>query len=89
MAVVDEKKDGHRTIAPAVEHFTAAERAARGRAARAECPRSSHASFELAPDRDPVGILEAQATSRVPELVPSVTAACSSPRSPSTAAPRR
>ena len=70
MAVVDEKKDGHRTIAPAVEHFTAAERAARGRAARAECPRSSHASFELAPDRDPVAILEAQATSRVPELVP-------------------
>ena len=70
MAVVDEKKEGHPTMAPAVEHFTAEERAARGRAARAECPRSSHAGFELAPDRDPVAILEAQATSRVPELVP-------------------
>ena len=53
-----------------MEHFTASERAARGRSARAECPRSSHAGFELAPDRDPVAILEAQAASRVPELVP-------------------
>jgi uncharacterized protein (DUF2252 family) len=53
-----------------VEHPTASERAARGRSARAECPRSSHAGFELAPDRDPVAILEAQASSRVPELVP-------------------
>ncbi len=70
MVALDEKKDGHPPIAPTVEHFTTAERAARGRAARAECPRSSHASFELAPDRDPVAILEAQATSRVPELVP-------------------
>ena len=70
MVAVDEKKDGHPPIAPTVEHFTTAERAARGRAARAECPRSSHASFELPPDRDPVAILEAQATSRVPELVP-------------------
>jgi uncharacterized protein (DUF2252 family) len=58
------------TSSPAVPHFTASERAARGRAARAECPRSSHAGFELSPDRDPVAILEAQASSRVPELVP-------------------
>ena len=57
-------------LASAVPHFTAAERASRGRAAREECPRSSHAGFELAPDRDPVKILEAQANSRVPELVP-------------------
>ena len=56
--------------APAVPHFTVAERAARGRSARAECPRSSHAGFELADDRDPVAILEAQAGSRVPDLVP-------------------
>jgi uncharacterized protein (DUF2252 family) len=70
MAVVDEKKERQPGLAPAVDHFTAAERAARGRSARAECPRSSHAGFELAPDRDPVAILEAQAKSRVPELVP-------------------
>src|SRR3954466_287659 len=55
---------------PGVEHLTAAERAASGRAARAKCPRSSHAGFELTTGRDPVAILEAQASSRVPELVP-------------------
>jgi uncharacterized protein (DUF2252 family) len=55
---------------PAVPHFTVAERAARGHAARAECPRSSHAGFELAEGRDPVAILEAQAHSRVQQLVP-------------------
>jgi uncharacterized protein (DUF2252 family) len=70
MVVVDEKRDGQAASAPVVEHFTAEERAARGRATRAECPRSSHASFELAPDRDPVAILEGQAATRVPELVP-------------------
>jgi uncharacterized protein (DUF2252 family) len=54
-----------------VEHFTAAERAARGRAARAEVPRSSHAGWEPAPGRrDPVDVLEEQARTRVPELVP-------------------
>jgi uncharacterized protein (DUF2252 family) len=70
MVVVGEEKDGQPASGPVVEHFTASERAARGRSARAECPRSSHAGFELAPDRDPVAILEAQASSRVPELVP-------------------
>jgi len=70
MVVVDEKSDGQPASAPVVTHFTASERAARGRSARAECPRSSHGSFELAPDRDPVAILEAQAATRVPELVP-------------------
>jgi len=54
----------------AVEHFTEAERAARGRAARAEVPRTSHATLESIPGRDPLGVLEEQATSRVPELVP-------------------
>jgi uncharacterized protein (DUF2252 family) len=53
-----------------VPHFTPSERAARGRSARAECARSSHAELAIAGDRDPVAILEAQATSRVPELVP-------------------
>ncbi|MFZ0341428.1 MAG: DUF2252 domain-containing protein [Gaiellaceae bacterium] len=70
MTAVDEKNEGQSGLTPAVDHFTVSERAARGRSARAECPRSSHAGFELAPDRDPVAILEAQAASRVPELVP-------------------
>ncbi len=48
-----------------------AERAARGKAARAEVPRSSHAVFEPAADRpDPIELLERQAATRVPELVP-------------------
>jgi uncharacterized protein (DUF2252 family) len=55
----------------AVPHLSVAERVARGKAARAEVPRSSHASFEPAPNRaDPVEVLERQAKTRVPELVP-------------------
>ncbi len=53
-----------------VQHFTGAERAERGRAARAEVPRSSHAQLDATADRDPLGLLEEQAASRVPELVP-------------------
>jgi uncharacterized protein (DUF2252 family) len=57
--------------APKVEHFTPEERAARGKAARAEVPRSSHGDWEPPPHRpDPVELLEEQAQSRVPELVP-------------------
>jgi len=57
--------------APAVAHLTVAERVARGKAARAEVPRSSHAVFEPRPRRtDPVKLLERQAKTRVPELVP-------------------
>jgi uncharacterized protein (DUF2252 family) len=47
------------------------ERAAAGKAARAKVPRSSHAAWDPATDRpDPVELLEGQATTRVPELVP-------------------
>ncbi|MBK6764065.1 MAG: DUF2252 domain-containing protein [Micrococcales bacterium] len=47
------------------------DRAASGKAARARIPRSSHAMFEPATDRpDPVTLLESQAATRVPELVP-------------------
>ncbi len=54
-----------------VEHFTPAERAARGKAARAEVPRRAHADWEPAPNRpDPVDLLEEQAATRVPDLVP-------------------
>ena len=54
-----------------VGRLTPADRAARGKAARAEVPRDSHAAFEPPPDRpDPIGLLEQQAKTRVPELVP-------------------
>jgi uncharacterized protein (DUF2252 family) len=57
--------------ARAVPHLSVAERVARGRAARAEVPRSSHAEHSPAAHRqDPVALLESQAESRVPELVP-------------------
>ncbi len=55
----------------AATHLSVAERVARGKAARAEVPRSSHASFEPAAHRpDPIELLERQAQTRVPELVP-------------------
>ncbi|BCB88189.1 DUF2252 domain-containing protein [Phytohabitans suffuscus] len=46
-------------------------RAKQGRAARKRVPHASHAEWRPAPDRpDPVGVLAAQAASRLPELVP-------------------
>ena len=52
-------------------HLTVDQRVARGRAGRREAPRSEHARWEPPPDRpDPVALLEEQAASRVPELVP-------------------
>jgi uncharacterized protein (DUF2252 family) len=54
-----------------LERMTPAERAARGKEARAAVPRASHAAFDPGPDRpDPLGLLEVQARTRVPELVP-------------------
>jgi uncharacterized protein (DUF2252 family) len=56
---------------PAVTHLSVAEREAHGKAARREVPRSSQATFEPASRRpDPVKLLEGQAATRVPELVP-------------------
>ena len=47
------------------------ESAARGKRAREQASRSTHADWAPASDRpDPVAVLEAQATDRVPELVP-------------------
>jgi uncharacterized protein (DUF2252 family) len=55
----------------ALPHLSVAERIARGKAARAEVPRASHAIFEPPPTRpDPVALLQRQAATRVPELVP-------------------
>jgi uncharacterized protein (DUF2252 family) len=60
-----------RDPATPLPHLTVAERIARGKAARAEVPRSSHARFEPSPDRPPpIQLLERQAETRVPELVP-------------------
>ena len=52
-------------------HLTPKERSLLGKEARTRVPRASHAEFEPAHDRpDPVSLLERQAVSRVPELVP-------------------
>ena len=46
-------------------------RVERGKAARAEVPRESHADFSSGPDRpDPLSLLEGQGLTRVPELLP-------------------
>jgi uncharacterized protein (DUF2252 family) len=66
-----EETTDNRTAPRKVEHFTPAERAARGKAARAEVPRRSHGEWEPPTQRaDPVELLQEQAASRVPELVP-------------------
>ena len=55
----------------AVARLTPAERAERGKAARSALPREGHAVFDPPADRaDPVGLLERQAASRLPDLVP-------------------
>ncbi len=69
MADVETLLDGSEAVALA--HPTPEERAARGKAARAVAPRSWHGEWEPASDRrDPVELLEEQAATRVPELVP-------------------
>src|SRR6266702_82843 len=56
---------------PDLGRLTMQERVDRGKAARAAAPRESHAVFDPPANRpDPVGLLEQQAESRVPELVP-------------------
>lgn len=55
----------------ATEPATPTARAARGKQARRRAPRSSHGGWERPPDRpDPIELLEAQAVTRAPELVP-------------------
>ncbi|WP_222263318.1 DUF2252 domain-containing protein [Modestobacter marinus] len=56
---------------PTAPGATRERRVARGRAARAEVPRASHAEFIAAPDRtEPLSLLEGQALTGVPELLP-------------------
>ncbi|WP_210593486.1 DUF2252 domain-containing protein [Streptomyces sp. GESEQ-35] len=48
-----------------------ADRTAYGRNARRRVPRSQHERFEAGPERpDPIGVIERQSATRVPELVP-------------------
>ena len=55
----------------AVVHLDPGQRSRIGRAARSAVSRSSHGGWAPAPDRpDPAGLLSAQETTRVPELVP-------------------
>jgi uncharacterized protein (DUF2252 family) len=61
--------DAHGTKAG--QHLSVAERVERGKAARKAVPRTSHGEWAPAPGRfDPVALLEQQATTRVPDLVP-------------------
>ncbi|MFN8186204.1 MAG: DUF2252 domain-containing protein [Gaiellales bacterium] len=68
----DRRRSGTRWSASGrVPHLTPEERVARGRAARQEAPRGSHAGWEPPAHRpDPIELLESQALTRVPELVP-------------------
>jgi uncharacterized protein (DUF2252 family) len=59
------------SVSEQVAHLSVTDRVARGKAARARVQRSSHAGFQPAAQRaDPIALLEGQAKTRVPELVP-------------------
>jgi len=68
----DAPRGGHRyQLESGLGQLTPAERAERGKEARAAVPRDSHAVFDPGPARpDPIGLLEEQAKARVPDLVP-------------------
>lgn len=54
-----------------VQHILPAERRALGKRARIQVPREGHGGWQAPADRpDPVALLEVQAQSRIPELVP-------------------
>jgi uncharacterized protein (DUF2252 family) len=70
-SVTDDSVAGFTRRIAGERRLTVGERQERGRAARAQTPRSSHAFWAAAPDRlDPIALLEAQATTRLPDLVP-------------------
>src|SRR5687767_2910976 len=63
--------NGHTPEAGQGEPHTLTERAAKGKAERKLVPLSAHGEWQPSSDRpDPVSLLEEQATTRVPELVP-------------------
>ena len=72
--LVDPKPEAataNRSRRPAkVERLSRPERVARGKAARQQAPLDSHAEFVTDGRGDPIELLESQAVTRVPELVP-------------------
>ena len=55
----------------AAPHLTPAERAARGKAARRDVPRESHAEYKPTAERpDPIDIIERQSAARLQDLIP-------------------
>ena len=72
------RSDNGQVGVPDVMHRTVSERAESGRAVRATAPRTNHATLTVDSARDPIAILEAQAQSRVPALVPIRYGGCSS-----------
>jgi uncharacterized protein (DUF2252 family) len=60
----------NRAASKQAPHLTPAERAARGRAARANTPRTGQSALDSARARDAVALLEEQASSRLEDLLP-------------------
>jgi uncharacterized protein (DUF2252 family) len=71
MTTTSTAADAAMTEPTSLPPMTRAERSAAGKAMRASTPRSSHAGWTTAADRDdPIDLLESQNRSRVQELVP-------------------
>ncbi len=69
--MADKQDTATLTESRVVPHMAVQERVERGKAAQKSCPHSVHAAWNPQDDRpDPVDLLEAQATTRIPELVP-------------------
>jgi uncharacterized protein (DUF2252 family) len=66
-----ERRRRRTAVLPDVRHQARKERASIGKDARGDVPRSAHAELDLGADRpDPIALLQGQARTRVPELVP-------------------
>ena len=71
MTTVTKDTEAPAQTEPARAPLSPAERADLGKAARADTPRSSHAEWTPASDRpDPIALLEEQAKTRLPDLLP-------------------
>ncbi|MFL6237929.1 MAG: DUF2252 domain-containing protein [Actinomycetes bacterium] len=65
-----QRADTRRGRPPVIVHRTPEEHASAGEAARKRVPHDQHAGFDVPPKRDPIALLESQAATRVPDLVP-------------------
>ncbi len=71
MTVEEQIRPAHTPGPRAIPHLSEEQSRAKGKAAREKVPRASQAVFDPGPERpDPIALLEDQATTRVPELVP-------------------